>query len=104
MGEITFIVSSAPWVKFLLSQVYISIAAGDCDNEANLVCTNKQFCQLLKDAKEIAGAGHTQTSTFALSESSRQVHSCNRKHLISKSREEEVHLIIKAVSNKRLKL
>ena len=24
MGEITFIVSSAPWVKFLLSQVYIS--------------------------------------------------------------------------------
>ena len=49
-GKITFIASSAPWVKFLLSHVYISIAAAVDDNEAHLVTTNKQFWQLLNDA------------------------------------------------------
>ena len=36
-GKITFIASTAPWVKFLLSQVYISIAAAVGDNRAHLV-------------------------------------------------------------------
>ena len=48
-----------PWIKFLLSQVYISIAAGIGDNEAHLMCTNKELCQLLKDAREIAATCHT---------------------------------------------
>ena len=51
MGMTVHISSSAPWIKFLLSQMYISIAAGLDKNMAFLVRTNKQFRQLLKDSK-----------------------------------------------------
>ena len=79
-GKTTFIASLAPWVKFLLSQVYISIAAAVGDKKAHPAWTNKQFHQLLRDAKVAANTGHTRSSTFALGETSRQVHLCNKKH------------------------
>ena len=103
-GKITFIASTAPWVKFLLSQVYISIAAAVGDNEAYLARSNKEFRQLLKDAKAAAYTGNTRESTFALSETSKQVHSCDKTHWINKTLREELHLIIKALADKRLKM
>ena len=46
-----FIASSTPWVKFLMYQIYLSIAAAIGDNTVYLYRTNKQFQQLLKEAK-----------------------------------------------------
>ena len=79
-GMIVHISSSAPWINFLLSQMYISIAAGLGENKAFLVRTNKQFRQLLKDSK----SSDKRTSTFGLSQTSKQVHSCDRPHWINK--------------------
>jgi len=101
-GKIVFIASTAPWLKFLLAQVYISIAVAIDDNTAHLARTNRQFRQFLKEAR--ATSEHTKTSTFALSETSRQIHSCPKKHWINRTLREELHLIIKALQSKRLNL
>ena len=75
---IIFIASSAPWMKFLLSQIYIYIAAGIGGNTTYLTRTNMQFHQLLKEAHP--SVEHTRSNTFALPEMPRQVHSCNHTH------------------------
>ena len=97
-GMLVHIASTAPWIKFLLAQMYISIAAGVSDNKSYLVRTDKQFRQLLKETK----SEDARISTFGLSQTSRQVHSCDRPHWINKTLREELHLIIKALENKRL--
>ena len=81
MGMIVHISSSAPWIKFLLAQIYISIAAALGENKAFLVRTNKQFRHLLKESK----SSDTRTSTFSLSQTAKQVHSCDRPHWINKT-------------------
>jgi hypothetical protein len=98
-GMIVHISSSTPWIKFLLAQMYISIAAGLKKNQAFLVRTNKQFRQLLKDSK----SSDKRTSTFGLSQTSKKVHSCDQPHWINQTLREELHLIIRALENKRLK-
>ena len=67
-GMIVHISSSAPWIKFLLAQMYISIAAALGKNKAFLVRTNKQFRQLLKDSK----SSDKRTSTFSLYQTAKQ--------------------------------
>ena len=79
--------------------MYISIAAGVINNKAYLMCTNKQIRQFLKDSK----SADTCTSTFGLSQTSKQVHFCDPTHWINKMLQEELHLNIKALKNKRLK-
>ena len=74
-GMIVFIASSAPGIKLLLSQIYISIANGIGENTVYLTRTNIQFRQLPKDAK--SSIEHTRYITFTLSETSRQVHPYN---------------------------
>ena len=69
-GMLIFIASSASWVKFLLLQIYLSIAAAIGDNTAYLHRTNKQFRQLLKEAKRTQPP--TPTSTFTQSAAAQQ--------------------------------
>ncbi|KAL7528436.1 hypothetical protein ACHAXR_002447 [Thalassiosira sp. AJA248-18] len=82
-GMLIFIASCAcaPWLKFLLSQVYTSAAAALGDNTTHLRRTNKQFRQFIKEAKSATSS--EQVATFAQSESARQDHSCPRKHWIN---------------------
>ncbi|KAL7525092.1 hypothetical protein ACHAXR_000858, partial [Thalassiosira sp. AJA248-18] len=101
-GMLIFIASCAPWLKFLLSQVYTSVAAALGDNTAHLHRTNKQFRQFIKEAKS-TDSSH-RVATFAQSESARQAHSSPRKHWINKTLREELHLIIRALQSSRLKL
>ena len=77
-GMLIFIASSAPWVKFLLSQMYLSIAAAIGVNTAYLHRTNKQFQQILKEAKRAQPP--TRESTFAQSAVAQQKHSCPKGH------------------------
>jgi hypothetical protein len=79
--------------------MYISIAAALGENKAYLIRTDKQFRQLLKDSK----SSDKRTSTFSQSQKEKQVHSCDRPHWINRTLQEELHLIIKALENKRLK-
>ena len=101
-GMLVYIASTAPWMKFLLSHVYTSIAAAIGDNTAYLIRTNKQFRQFLKEAK--AATVPTRSSTFAQSETARQIHSCTQTHWINRTLREELHLITTALKHHRLKL
>jgi len=80
-GMLVFISSTALWLKFLMSHIYVSIAAAIGSNTAHLRRTNKQFRQLLKDAR--AGREPTRESTFAQSESAKAIHSCPWRHFIN---------------------
>jgi len=101
-GMLVFIASTAPWLNFLLSQVYTSITVAIGDNTRYLSRTNKQFRLFLKEAKEAREA--TASSTYAQSESAKQVHACPRKHYINRTLKEELSLIRKALSSKHLNL
>ena len=93
-GMLVFISSTAPWLKFLMSHIYVSIAAAIGSNTAHLRRTNKQFRQLLKDAR--VGKEPTRENTFAQSESAKAIHSCPRKHFINSTLQQELHLITTA--------
>ena len=53
-GMLVFIACTAPWLKFLMPHVYTSVAVAIGDNTSHLRKTNKQFRQMLKEAKEPA--------------------------------------------------
>ena len=101
-GMLVFISSTAPWLKFLMSHIYVSIAAAIGSNTAHLRRTNKQFRQLLKDAR--AGREPTRENTFSQLELAKAIHSCPRKHFINITLQQELHLITTALQSRHLKL
>ena len=102
-GMLVYIAGSAPWLKFLLSHVYVSVAAALGDNTAYLIKSSKQFRQLLKDAKVKDRNEPTATNTFAQAEVEQARHSSTKKHWINKTLREELRIIIAALSSRRIK-
>lgn len=100
-GMLIFIASTAPWLKFLLSHVYTSIASAIGSNKAHLKLTNKQFRLLLKEAKSIVP---TRESTFAQSETARLIHSCPNTHWINTTLREELHLLTAVLSSREVNM
>ena len=100
-GMLIFIASTAPWMKFLLSQVYKSIAVAIGASTTHLKLTNKAFRKLLSEAKSIE---ITRVSTFAQSEASRLIHASPNKHWINSTLREELHLLISALSADRISM
>lgn len=100
-GMLVFIASTAPWLKFLLSHVYTSVAAAMKVNTNHLKLTNKQFRQLLKEAKSSVP---TRESTFAQSETARLIHACPTKHWINTTLREELHLLTAVLSSPEVKM
>ena len=101
-GMLVFIAGTAPWLKFLMPHVYTSVAVAIGDNTSHLRKTNKQFLQMLKEAK--TPGPPTRTSTFAQAETARAVHSYPKKHWINRTLKEELHLITRALESRRLQL
>ncbi len=62
-GMLIHISGTTPWLKFMLSHVYAPVAAEVGDNTSHLKHTNKQFRQLLKEARTTLPASNV--STFA---------------------------------------
>ena len=81
--------------------MYLSIAADIGDNAAYLHRINKQFWQLLKEAKRAQPP--TQESTFAQSAVAQQKHSCPKGHWINTTLWEELRLLIQALQSPRMK-
>ena len=101
-GMLIFIAGSVPWLRFLLSQVYTSIAAALGDNTAHLRRTNKQFRRFLKEAE--SSLSSDMVRTYAQSETARSIHSSTRQHWINRTLREEFLLITRALSSKHLNL
>ena len=100
-GMLIHIAGTAPWLKFLLSHVYSSVTDALGANKDFFVKTDKQFREMLKDAKSKEVSERERS--FAQAETSRQIHSGNKGHFINKTLREELHLIIEALSSGRLK-
>ena len=96
-GMLVFIASTAPWLKFMMSHVYTSVAAAINKNYAHLIRTNKQFREFIKMAKDLEATSNERT--FAQSATARQVHACTNKHWINKTLLQELHLITKALES-----
>ena len=92
-----FVASSAPWLKFLLSHLYISVAAAIGANVLYKLRTNKQFRQLLKDARDDAASDDVRT--FAAAATSRVVHASHNRHYISRTLREELQLLTRVLQS-----
>ena len=68
-GMLVFIANTAPWLRFMLAHVYVSVTAAIKANTTRLITTDKHFRQMLRDARP--GSGPTRASTFAQSEAAR---------------------------------
>ena len=100
-GMLVYVAGSAPWLKFLLSHVYTSVATAVGANKAHLVRTNKQFRELLRQSK--LDTSTEREATFAQAETARSVHSSPRSHWINRTLREELHLIASLLESKHVK-
>jgi len=96
-GMLVFVAATAPWLKFIMSQVYVSLAAAIGNNTAHLNRTNKQFRKQLMEARSQQAPNHKRT--FSQACWTRQVHSCPKGHWINTTLREELHLIAKALTS-----
>jgi hypothetical protein len=46
-GQLNHIAFGAPWLKYLLGNVYVVLAAALCLNNSHLICTSKRFLAAL---------------------------------------------------------
>ena len=101
-GMLVFIVNSAPWLRFKLAHVYVSVAAAIKANTTRLFATDKQFRQMLREARPVAGP--TRASTFPQSETARRIHGSPTTHWINRTLREELALISRALQARSLSL
>ena len=82
-GKLGHISETAPWLKFLMSHLYQSIAFAILGNSVQLVHTDKQYRSMIKTIKEGAHLLRDDKSkTFAQSVTALKVHCCSHPHNI----------------------
>jgi hypothetical protein len=96
-GMLVYIACTVPWLRFLLSQMFSSVAAAVGDNKSYLLKTSKAFRQMLKEAGRVETS---RTSTFAASEAATRVHSSPRPHFINKTLREEICLLVSTMKSR----
>ena len=99
-GKLCHISDTAPWLRFLMSQLYTSIAAALGANNAHLISTNKAYREAIKTAKlkpsQDTPAIHI---SFAQSTSASRVHKCKQVHFLNKTLKRELQFILKVLSD-----
>ena len=108
VGRLGHIANTAPWLQFLMSHVYTSIAFALKHAEHHLVNTQRDFCTLLKVSKrklhredDSTNREHALTNrhvTFAQSQVARKVHHTKKKFYINATLRLELRLITSALS------
>ncbi len=82
MGKLGHIASTAPWLCFLLPNLYAEIAKCLGSHRDHLFMTNKQFWKLLKlHQNSITPRNHR---IFATAKTAKAVHLLQHQHFISK--------------------
>lgn len=99
-GQLNHIAITAPWLKFLMTQVYASLSAALHLNEKELVRTSKSFRLALNRARHLPDTdGAAKEKTFYQGEAARQVHRSGKEHYINSSLREELNLIRMTLSD-----
>ena len=83
-GRLNHIAFSAPWLKYLLGNIYSSLATALCLNNSHLLCTSQHFFNALciLHTVPLSKDGYTM-QTFHDSANAKFVHSCTLLHHIS---------------------
>ncbi len=81
-GKLGHIASTAPWLRFLLPDLYAEIAWCLKSHKDHLYMTNKQFRTLLKLHQDLTALHNHRT--FAIAKMARAVHLLRHQHFISK--------------------
>ena len=98
-GKLIFIAGTAPWLKLIMPQLFLSISAAVGENVTALARTNKSFRQMLKRQRDPSAPD--QERTFAQASTARQAHNYQKTHFINSTMREELHLITRVLESKR---
>ena len=96
-GRLCYIAETSPWLKFMTSHLYTSIAHALRSNRHHLISTNAEFRAMLKLQKQ-ADASELHAS-FALTHTARAVHSHKKSYNFNSTLKEELKLITAALSS-----
>ena len=99
-GKLTNIANTAPWLRHLMSQFYITTTKCLLVNSKKLCTTRKSFREALKLARQAATDERSAKKIkFAQSKTARDIHGCRFEHYISKEMRETIDVIIKALDS-----
>ena len=114
-GRLGHISETLPWLRFLMSHVYSSMAYAPAVSQSHLICTIKEFRELIRFLKtarlptknksdnsdstlQYEEEKEKRKITFALSVTAKAVHKTGLPIHINKTLREELHLITRALS------
>jgi hypothetical protein len=99
-GQLNHIAITAPWLKFLMTQVYASMATALKLNESELVRTSKSFRIALGKARHSPlESSPTLEQTFYQGETARKIHKSQKTHFINSTLRAELNLIRATLSD-----
>ena len=98
VGKIARLAEGAPWVRYLVSHLYTSIAFALSQNKLFLESSSREFQLLAKkiksnDFKFESSRDHGRVVRFALKKAAKMVHHCSREYNIVPSMREELDFL-----------
>jgi hypothetical protein len=102
MGKLNNIAFGASWLKYLLGNIYASLAAALHVNNSHLIRTSKKFCNTLRAIRLAppSNDGNTQCAFYS-GASARSVHDCILLHHISGDLFRDLRLIEQTLASPR---
>ena len=102
-GKLNHIAITAPWLKFLMSQVYESLACALKLNEVTAMRTSKSFRVAIKALQQSRHLGPADPiHTFHQGEVARAVFHHSAKHYINSTLRQELKLILRALKDESI--
>lgn len=104
-GKLGHVAYAAPWLRYLMSHIYCSLAMALGIARADLIRSNRAFrkaLQLIKNAPD--GAAGNRTRTFHQAETARQVHKYKKPFNISKLLRAELAIISRVLADPSIRL
>lgn len=107
VGRLGHIADTAPWLRYIMSQMYTSIAAVLKDSESHLYTTRRDFRALMKTAKTAVSPEasseeadrHERHKTYAQSQTAKLVHHSRKRYKFNRTLRWELRLIRQALSS-----
>jgi hypothetical protein len=96
-GRLGYIAETSPWLKYLTSHLYSSIAHALNKNKKLLISSNAEFRAMLKLQKQIEASDLHKS--FALSHTAKAVHSHKKSYHFNSTLKEEIKIILAALSS-----
>jgi hypothetical protein len=99
VGKLNHIVISAPWSKFIMGQLCVSVASALCVSEAHLITSSAAFREIVRALHAAPPPGaDVNTYSFFAGDKARRIHHSPRLFHINRTLRAELQLIHDALS------